>query len=258
MQDGEFPNLQPYAAKMPVDAFYHLAWAGVSTTLKNDAAVQVSNITLTLKALYAAKQCKAKKVICPGSTSEYATCGEAVTGKNVPAPADMYAASKVAAHFMAQQYARQLDVPFIWLLIASIYGPGRHDNNVITYCINQLLDGKKPSTTKLEQQWDYLFVEDLIAALVLVGEKGVPGSVYPVGSGVSRPLAEFITTLRDKIDPALPLGIGEVPYKTEKIDHSIIDISLLQRDTGFMPAVSFEEGIEKTIAYFKSLREAKP
>jgi nucleoside-diphosphate-sugar epimerase len=57
--------------------------------------------------------------------------------------------------------------------------------------------------------------------------------------------------LRDAVDPKLPLGIGELPYKTERVDNSFADLSLLQHDTGFSPNYSFIEGIAETVAYFR-------
>jgi len=254
MKEGSFEGVADQMKQIEIDTFYHLAWAGVSTTHKNDFILQSSNINLTLKAMELAGKLGAKKIICPGSTSEYAYCGQTVNGHNLPAPADMYAACKLATYFTAQLFAKQHNLPLIWLLIASTYGPGRNDNNIITYSINTLLDGKKPSYTQLEQKWDYLYIDDLISALYLVGEKGIPGSTYPIGSGIAKSLAEYIIILRNKIDPNLPLGIGEIPYKTAQIDHSIVDISLLQAHTGFKPLVSFEEGILRTISYYREKR----
>jgi nucleoside-diphosphate-sugar epimerase len=52
------------------------------------------------------------------------------------------------------------------------------------------------------------------------------------------------------------LGIGELPYKNpNKVDNQVMDISALKRDTDFSPQTSFEEGITKTIEYFKVLVE---
>lgn len=234
-----------------VDTIYHMAWAGVSTTLKNEAETQAKNILYGLSVLEFAKRHGINRIIVPGSASEYA-CGQGIiNGKNDSAPSDLYSASKVATRFLCQTYARQHDMELIWTAITSIYGPGRNDNNLITYAIRTLLKGEKPSFTGLEQQWDYLYIDDLIDALIAIGHKGKGGIIYPIGSGEHRQMNEYVKIIRDAINPSLPLGIGDLPYKNKTIDNQILDITSLKEDTGFVPKYSFEKGIKKTIDYFK-------
>lgn len=233
---------------------YHLAWAGVSTTFKNEAITQAQNILYGIKILEFADTNEIRRVIVPGSASEYA-CGKGIIdGHNIPAPSDLYSAAKVATRYVCQTYARQHNIQFLWATITSIYGPGRNDNNLITYAIKTLLQGEKPSFTGLEQQWDYLYIDDLMSALQAIGEKGIDGKIYPVGSGEHKQMAEYVKILRDKIDPSLPLGIGDLPYKNKTIDNQVLDISALKADTGFAPRYTFEQGIDLTINYFKHLR----
>ena len=242
------PNLE--SATM----LYHLAWAGVSTTFKNKAITQAQNVLYGIKVLEFADTNGIRRVIVPGSASEYA-CGKGIIdGHNIPAPSDLYSAAKVATRYVCQTYARQHNIQFLWATITSIYGPGRKDNNLITYAIKTLLQGEKPSFTGLEQQWDYLYIDDLMSALQAIGEKGIDGKIYPVGSGEHKQMAEYVKILRDKIDPSLPLGIGDLPYKNKTIDNQVLDISALKADTGFAPRYTFEQGIELTINYFKLLR----
>ena len=233
---------------------YHMAWAGVSTTYKNEAITQAQNILYGIKVLEFADVNDIRRVIVPGSASEYA-CGKGIIdGHNNPAPSDLYSAAKVATRYVCQTYARQHNIQFLWATITSIYGPGRNDNNLITYAIKTLLQGEKPSFTGLQQQWDYLYIDDLMSALQAIGEKGIDGKIYPVGSGELKQMAEYVKILRDKIDPSLPLGIGELPYKNKTIDNQILDITALKADTGFAPRFTFEQGIDLTINYFKHLR----
>lgn len=232
------------------DTIYHMAWSGVSTTYKNEAEIQAINILYGLSVIEFAHRNNIKRVIIPGSASEYACGNEPINGYNKPAPSDLYSASKVATRYLCQTYAKQHDIEFIWTAITSIYGPGRNDNNLITYAIKALLNGEKPSFTGLEQEWDYLYIDDLIDALIAVGEKGVNGKIYPIGSGEHKKMIEYVTSIKDNIDPTLSLGIGEIPYKNSTIDNQILDISELKKDTGFSPKYNFNEGIKKTIAYF--------
>ena len=62
---------------------------------------------------------------------------------------------------------------------------------------------------------------------------------------------ETDAALRDAIDPALPLGLGEVPYGPLQVMHLQADTSALQEDTGWRPATPFEEGIRETIEWVR-------
>lgn len=237
------------------DVTFHLAWAGVSTTYKNDSQIQMQNIPFALNVMKIAELHSCSRVVCTGSVSEYAYVEEAVNGKQLPCPSDMYSATKSAVHIYCDLYARQHGINFNWVLIPSIYGPGRNDNNLITYTIRSLLAGKRPSFTKLEQKWDYIYIDDLIRSLIFVAERGKGSKVYATGSGYARPMYEYVEILKNKIDPKAELGIGDLPYKTDKVDNAVVDILVLEEDTGYEPSVSFEEGISKTIDYFKAMED---
>ena len=103
--------------------------------------------------------------------------------------------------------------------------------------------------------FDIGYTDDVIRALVMVGERGKADTVYAIGHGDNWPLRNYIEMIRDRIDPSLPLGIGEVAYKEKTLPMSCIDLTNLQRDTGFIPQVSFNEGIDRVITSIK--REKK-
>ncbi len=251
---GEKKQLTAILKVVKPDVFYHLAWAGVSTDVKNEIDLQWSNIPLAMTVLESCAAAGCKHIVIPGSASEYAYCGQTIDGRNTIAPGDAYAASKAAAQVLCQWYANQHGLNLNWLLIGSIYGPGRNDSNILTYTIRSLLRGEEPKYSKLEQLWDYIYIDDLIEALYLIGLRGKPNSVYPIGSGQARPLAEYIQKIQLKIAPNAALGIGALPYKLgNKPDNSVLDITNLKNDTGFEPRVSFEDGIEQTIAYFREM-----
>lgn len=235
------------------DIIYHFAWSGVNANYRNNDEEQLQNIKYSLDVLKLANHFQVHRVLIPGSAAEVSCGDEMITGNEPPAPSDIYSATKVATRHLCQVYARQHEIELIWPLITSIYGPGRDDNNLISYAIKTLLKGEKPSFTRLEQQWDYLYIDDLIDALIALGEKGRSG-VYPIGSGESKKMNEYVEIIHQKINPDLPLGIGELSYKNpNKIDNQIMDISALKKDTGFYAKTSFEDGISKTIEYFRTI-----
>lgn len=234
-----------------IDTIYHLAWVGVNANLRNSVDTQLQNITFGLKIMEFATYHRIKRVIIPGSAAELG-CGIGyITGYERPAPSDMYSAVKVATRYVCQTYAKQHNIGLIWLLVTSIYGPSRNDNNLLTYVIQSFMKGEKPSTTKLEQKWDYIYIDDLVRAFILVGESGKDGKIYPIGSGEVKMLREYVEIIRDLINPQLSIGLGDIEYKNpDKIDNQIFDLSELVKDTGFHAQYSFVDGIKEVLKHY--------
>lgn len=229
------------------DAFYHFAWQGVNAFDRNDMPTQMKNIDMCLYAIRFAANIHTKKFILPGSTSEYLHYGKPIDENALPSPQNAYGSVKVALRYLAQQYALQCGLDFIYTVITGIYAADRKDNNVIYYTIDKLLHGEKPSVTKLEQRWDYVHIDDVTEALTLIGEKGKAGAFYVVGHGDNQPLYEYIKVIHQYINPSLPLGIGDIPYADDRLPSSCVDLTNLQIDTGFIPKVGFDTGIKAVI-----------
>ena len=237
------------------DVFFNLAWSGVSDSLKNDTELQIGNITMSMHAMETAKKIGCRLFISSGTVAEYSYSDSVTDVYARQTPNDMYGAAKASAHYFLEVRARQLDQPFIWVVLPSTYGERRRNDNIITYTIKTLLGRGKPSYGDLNQMWDFLYVADVARALRLIGESGHPGKVYGIGSGIHKPLKDYIERIRDIIDPSLPLGIGERPEMSGKTICACINIADLQKDTGFKPLVTFDEGIERTINWIRDTEE---
>lgn len=236
--------------QMP-EAFIHLAWSGVSPERRNSTKLQIKNIDISLQAVSLAAKIRAKRFILPGSTMEYSYCGQEINENACPSPQNAYGAAKISTRYLCAALCEELKVPYIYAVISGIYAADRTDNNVIYYTITELLKGQKPSLTALEQRWDYIYIDDAAYAFYLIATRGVGGAFYSVGHGDNWPLYQYIYQIRDIIDPSLPLGIGEIPYKDSRLPNACVDMRSIKEDTGFVPQVSFREGIEKVIKCIK-------
>ena len=230
-----------------IDVMYHFAWNGVRPELRNDLDVQIGNVNMSLDCMKLAIARSVKKIIYPGSTNEYLFAGKPLNKEAVPSPNNAYGAAKIALRYLCSDFATRNNIEFVYAIIAGIYAADRRDNNVIYYTIDKLLRGEKPSLTKCEQLWDYVYIDDVTDALIAIGRKGKAGAVYAIGHGDNWPLKNYIYSIHKKIDPSLPLGIGEIPYTGDKLPSSCIDLTDLKKDTGFEPKVDFEEGISIVI-----------
>ena len=75
------------------------------------------------------------------------------------------------------------------------------------------------------------------------------------GSGRARQLREYIEIMRDKIAPHSALGLGDIPYAEGQVMYLCAETAELCGDTGYVPDTPFEEGIDKTIEWYKQERK---
>lgn len=250
-------NWKNFAERLPNNpsAVIHLAWEGVSPEKRNSTLLQMKNIEICAQAVYLAAHIRAQRFILPGSTAEYSYCGQPINATACPSPQNAYGAAKIAARYLCGALCEELEVPYIYAVITGIYAADRADNNVIYYTISKLLEKLRPSFTRLEQLWDYVNIDDVTLAFYLMTIRGRGGAFYTVGHGDNWPLSNYIYQIRDIIDPSLPLGIGEIEYKNDKIPSSCVDLTSLRVDTGFVPRIPFEVGIKDVIATMQKQRK---
>ncbi len=234
------------------DAMMHLAWGGTFGDARNDKALQDRNYRYCLDAVRLAHRLGCSVFIGAGSQAEYGRVEGVLTADTPCNPENEYGRAKLRASSDTRELCHELGMRHIWPRILSIYGPYDGEKTMVMSLISKLLAGEKPALTAGGQIWDYLYADDVALAYMLLTEKGVDGSIYPIGSGVGRPLREYIEIIRDQIDPALPLGFGEVPYSDKQVMHLCADISKLRSDVGFEPRITFEEGIRRTIEYVRN------
>lgn len=234
------------------DVMYHLAWIGVKPEDRSDIHVQKKNIELCISAVELAKQLSIPRVVFVGSTMEYCYNEGEISERSLPTPHNCYGSTKIATRFIAAELCRSYGIEFEYAVIASIYGPGREDNNVIYYSIKKLMNGESPELTQCIQKWDFVHIDDATEALRLIGERGIPFSFYAIGTGENRTLRECIDIISSLIDDKIPIKFGAVKYKDGMIAHSAIDISKLTADTGYKPKYNFREGIAEVIDFYKN------
>ena len=250
---ARLPGLIPAGA----DAMFHLAWGYTIGEGRNDMLAQNENIRYTIEHIQAAAALGCKVFVGAGSQAEYGRVEGLLTPEIPCFPENGYGMAKLCAGQMTRVEAEKLGLSHIWVRILSVYGPGDNENAMVPSLIRTLLRGERPALTAGEQLWDYLYSGDAAIALAELAEKGQSGRVYPLGSGQACPLKEYVQTLRDGIDPTLPLGFGERPYAPRQVMHLQADISALQRDTGYTPATPFAEGAAKTIDWYRNEQSAQ-
>ncbi len=242
-------------ARAQIEAFgpeiiFHLAWRGVSNRHRNDECQLTLNLHPTLELARMARELGCRAWIGLGSQAEYGPQADIIDEKRLPHPTTMYGAVKLSACFLTRQILSDSDTRFAWLRLFSSYGPKDGPDWMLPSLIGALLRSERPALTAGEQKWDYIYAADAAEAIARTAESPRAHGIYNLGSGSAYRLRAVVEQIRDIIDPMLPLGFGEVPYRTDQVMHLQADISRLRRDTGWQPETSLEDGIRQTVAWY--------
>ncbi|MCQ2558611.1 MAG: NAD(P)-dependent oxidoreductase [Oscillospiraceae bacterium] len=247
---SEISQLPQRISDRDVDAFFHLAWVGSAGPLRGDYQVQLSNAHSACDAVKACADLGCKRFVFASSIMEY-EIEAAMKTDDTPGINTLYSIAKIAADYMARAVAGSLGVDFIRAVISNIYGPGETSPRLINTSLRKLLSGQHCAFSAGEQMYDFIYITDAAQTFVEIAQKGLPNRTYYIGSQQPRPLKEFLREMRDQVDPSIAIGLGELPFNGVSLTYQEFDIHAVKNDTGFVPQVSFAQGIQNTIHWLK-------
>lgn len=247
---GCYDRLAQIIPDRDIDAFYHFAWIGVAGPLRGNDEAQMRNIRAVCDLLRACKAMHCGRFVFASSIMTYEVAAQIEAGRK-PGIGTLYSSAKLAADYMAAAIAGELGIDYIRAIISNIYGPGERSPRLVNTSLRTWLRGEHCAFSAGEQMYDFIYVEDAAEAFCALGERGKPFTPYYIGSPAPRPLKEFLREMRDAVDPAIPLGLGERPFDGITLTYREFDVQALQRDTGFTPRVPFSEGIRRTLTWIR-------
>ena len=167
-------------------------------------------------------------------------------------PRSPYSASKAASDHLVRAYGETYGLPYTITNCSNNYGPYDSSGRVIpVFIANALEDKLLPIYGQGQAVRDYLFVEDHCSAIDLAMHKGKTGETYCVGGGAQRNGVQVAETILHVLGKPKEL----VEFVKDRPGHDMrydIDNSYIQQKLGWQPSVSFEEGIIKTIDWYKN------
>jgi UDP-glucose 4-epimerase len=172
-------------------------------------------------------------------------------------PISPYAVSKLAGEHYMHSFWQVYGLETVCLRYFNIFGPYQDPNSpysgVLARFITFMLSGQQPTIFgDGEQSRDFTYVENALAANLLAcaaPASKVVGRVFNVAAGHQATLNQTIALLRRITGYQGPVQHG--PERAGDIKHSFADISLAQEHLGYRPTVGFEEGLERTVAWYR-------
>ena len=249
---SNFVNLADQIHDRDIDVFYHFAWAGSAGSLRGDADVQLRNVKYTCDTVRVCAALKCKRFVFASSIMEYEI--EAIMASDMtPGMNTLYSSAKIAADYMARTIAGSLGVEYMRAVISNIYGPGETSPRLVNTSIRKMLKGEHCAFSAGNQLYDFIYITDAAKTFVAIGEKGISNRTYYVGSQQPRVLKEFLMELRDCVDISIEIGLGELPFNGVSLTYKEFDINAVKNDTGFIPEISFKEGITRTVKWIREV-----
>lgn len=237
------------------DVVFHLACTPFNLPeISSQQHLQV-NVAGILNILEALRRSPATRIIFTGSTAAYGA-GSQLREDHPMEPATMLGASKACASILLQAYAKLHNMNTIELRLFAPYGPWEHPVRLIPHVILSALHGQDVPLTPGEQQRDYVYVDDVVDALVRAGTWLVPpGSVLNIGSGVGTPVRQVAERILDLMGNPVRLLVGALPTRPDEIMEMSADIAAARESLGWQPRISLEEGLRMSIDWFTQHRE---
>lgn len=237
--------------KTDYDAFFHLGWTNTGAFERDEYEQQKENLEYAANAVKLAHRVGSKVFIGCGTQAEYGRKSVPLTPDLCCNPENMYGIIKLAACHVTRRLCEQCGIEHIWARVLSGYGYFDNVHSVLTSNIIAYLQGKKLRFSEGRQIWDFVFHDDIANALYLIACNGKHGKAYPIGSGDAKPLRQYCEIMCQHLGDDVDAIFGDIPYQKNAIMYLVADITELQRDTGWNPTTSFDEGIDRTIRFYR-------
>ena len=264
-QQADLLDLQAlYEACRGVDYVLHeAAIPSVPKSVLDPLGSNRANLDGTVNVLMAARDAKVKRVVYAASSSAYGDTPTLPKREDMaPNPISPYAVAKLASeHYMISFY-RCYGLETVCLRYFNIFGP-RQDptspySGVLAKFITQMLKGEQPTILgDGKQSRDFTYVDNAVEANLLACKAvatEVAGRVFNIATGRRVDLNETFQILKKLT--GYPGNVNYGPERAGDVKHSLADMSRATKHLGYTPKVDFEEGLRRTIDWYRNQERA--
>jgi nucleoside-diphosphate-sugar epimerase len=241
---------------------HEAALPSVPRSVQDPLMTNVVNVTGTLNALLAARDNDVRRVVYASSSSVYGP-GEVLPKEESlpPAPISPYAVSKLAGEGYCRAFSAIYGLECVALRYFNVFGPRQDPKSqyaaVIPKFIQAALDGRRPPVYgDGEQSRDFTYVDNVVDANLRAIESttGV-GEVFNVACGERITLNEVLVKIGALLGTSLEADY--LPTRQGEIPHSMANIDRARATLGYEPAVSFDEGLRRTLEHLVASRSPR-
>jgi UDP-glucose 4-epimerase len=242
-----------------VDEIIDLAYASVPKTSYDNPVQDIfDNLPSAVNLLDIASGCTIDKIVLvsSGGVIYGRTTQVPINEEHQTNPISPYGITKLAVEKYAQMFHATHNVPVLCVRPGNAYGETQKPfvgQGFVATAIASILSGQELSLFgETGTIRDYIHVQDIASGIIAALNQGVPGEVYNIGSGEGRSNKDIL----DSIAPfakaeGMDIRLKTLPLRTFDVPVNILDSSKLHNLTGWIPNVSFAEGISRTWDWYR-------
>ena len=228
------------------DAWIHIGWDGAGSENRKKRNVQQQNVVYALASVRAAGILGCRRFLFTGSQAEYGVHHDWVTEETPCRPVSEYGIAKCDFASQAEGICKLLGMEDVHARIFRVYGPGDHPWSLVQSCLRTWQAGGEMVLGACTQQWNFLYIEDVVSALVHLLTEGAPG-VYNVAGSDTRMLRDYIEEMYRLCGSQGSFVYGERPENAEGPADLMPDITKILTATTWRPRTTFAEGIHELL-----------
>lgn len=246
-----------------VDCIFHeAAIPSVPKSVADPVTSHRANVDGTLSLLLAARDARVGRVVYAASSSAYGDTPTLPKREDMkPTPISPYAVQKLCGEMYTAAFNRVYGLETTALRYFNVFGP-RQDatsqySGVLSKFITHMLDGRAPTIYgDGSQSRDFTYVDNVVHANLLVAgadASAIAGRTFNIATGVRFTLREVFELLK-----GITGFTGEADCDSERVGdvkHSLADITAASEAFGYRPLVAFEEGLRRTVAWYREQLE---
>jgi nucleoside-diphosphate-sugar epimerase len=239
--------------------FHQAAIPSVPRSVADPEPTNAANITGTLKVLQAARRAGVRRVVYAASSSAYGDTPTLPKVETMPTvPLSPYAVSKLAGELYCRTFHHVYGLETVALRYFNVFGPRQDPQSQYAAVIPRFVTAGLAGQTAVvygdgTQSRDFCFIDNVVSANLLAADAvGAAGRVFNVACGQATSLNEVLALLEAIIER--PIARLHEPARSGDVKHSLADINAAQSVLGYQPAVTFAEGLRRTVSWFAGQR----
>ena len=232
---------------------FHLAAVKVRSSSVKDISNSLSTNLIGTLNLYQSLMgvSSLESVVVLGTTDEYGESSPPFMEDLKGLPVTAYGFSKMCATNLSDFFYRNFNLPVTVLRPTIAYGPSQGVEMFIPSLIQTLMNNKDYLMTKGEQLRDFIYISDLIDAMLLVSEaNNYRGQIFNIGSGEVVKIKNVAELVANKLKKQSLLKIGAIEYREREMMDYQTSTEKAKLNLNWTPRVTLSEGLERTIEYF--------
>lgn len=214
-----------------------------------------TNFEGTMNVLMTCKTFEVKRIIHYSTSEVYGSAQTIPMDEQHPTiPQSVYALSKLAADNLCRVLAREQQVPVVTVRPFNCYGPRETHPYIVPEIMSQLAKSDELVLGNLDAERDFTYVDDTAHAVrMLMDKQGIEGQIFNIGSEKSHSVKELAEQI-SLIMKGMPAKVRVDPSRLRPYDVSrlLCDSSRIRSLTGWTPKVELEDGLRKTVEWYKT------